>query len=118
MNRITRDTRWVLGLLDVLRLTEPRSAGAWQFTVAGARTFFTKRTQFFQKIIWPQLAANMDVAEMVLGKSVGFLYTKRTQFFGGNPPSPKGNGAARGKRRKHLTCESAVAAALCRRSPK
>jgi hypothetical protein len=83
MNRITRETPWVLGLLDVLRLTEPRSADASQFTVAGARTFFTKRTQFLQKAILPQLAANMEVAEMVLRKSVGFLYTKRTQFFGG-----------------------------------
>jgi hypothetical protein len=43
-------------------------------------TFFTKRTQFLQKSILPQLAANMDVAEIVLRKSVGFLYTKRTQF--------------------------------------
>jgi hypothetical protein len=92
----------VLGLLDVLRLTEPRSAGAWQFTVAGARTFFTERTQFLQKTNWPQLAENMDVAEIVLRKSVGILYTKRTQFWG-NPPSLRGYGAARGKRRKHST---------------
>ena len=80
MNRITRETPWVLGLLDVLRLTEPRSADASQFTVAGARTFFTKRTQFFQKTIQLQLASNVNVAEIVHRKSVGFLYTKRTQF--------------------------------------
>jgi hypothetical protein len=45
--------------------------------------FFTKRTQFLPKTILPQLAANMDVPEIVLRKSVGFLYTKRTQFLEG-----------------------------------
>jgi len=48
----------------------------------GEKSFLTKRTQFLQKTIVPQLAANMGVAEIVLCKSVGFLYTKRTQFFG------------------------------------
>jgi hypothetical protein len=132
MNRIMRNMPRVLRLLDVLRLTEPRglqvastsqrdgrtsglcalrtvkrrerrAPASWQFTVAGACAFFTKRTQFLQKTIWPQLATNMDVVEIVLCKSVGFLYTKRTQFLGAKfedeneneaPTSPGNDGAA------------------------
>jgi hypothetical protein len=50
--------------------------------VSYEESFFTKRSQFLQKTIWSQLAANTNVAEIVLRKSVGFLYTKRTQFGG------------------------------------
>jgi hypothetical protein len=43
-------------------------------------TFLTKRSQFFQKTIWPQVAEKTNVAGTAPRKSVGFLYRKRTQF--------------------------------------
>jgi hypothetical protein len=72
----------VLGLLHVLRLTEPRSGPPGNSPLLTRECFFTKRTQFLQKTIRLELAANTNVAEFGLRKSVGFLYTKRTQFLG------------------------------------
>ena len=53
-----------------------------RYLVSYGESFFTKRSQFLPKTIRSQLAVNVDVAEIALRKSVGFLYTKRTQFFG------------------------------------
>jgi hypothetical protein len=63
---------------------EERKAGTHRQDACATtgESFFTKRTQFFQKTIRLQLAVNANVAEIVLRKSVGFLYTKRTQFLG------------------------------------
>jgi hypothetical protein len=48
----------------------------------GKKSFYTKRSQFLPKTIRLQLVADANVAKIVPRKSVGILYTKRTQFWG------------------------------------